>query len=78
MSPASTLQNVATHQLKQFVRILRGEPPTILSLASTTLEPDDVELAQRLLRDRACWQEWNTVTSFEQEFAAWNGSKYAF
>jgi dTDP-4-amino-4,6-dideoxygalactose transaminase len=43
-----------------------------------TFEEDDVEAVRRLMRDRATWFDADLVRAYEEAFARWNGSRYAF
>ncbi|NJK81324.1 MAG: aminotransferase class I/II-fold pyridoxal phosphate-dependent enzyme [Chloroflexaceae bacterium] len=56
----------------------RGESVLPPALNAQTLDQDDVALARAWLYKREQWHDDATVTRFEQAFARWNGSKYAF
>lgn len=47
------------------------------SLASMTLDSDDVRLARHLLRNREKWGDTQVVREYESAFARWNGSAFA-
>ena len=65
-------------QIKNLLKLLIGRPITTPSLASMTLDYDDVALAKSWLNKRANWSDNKIVSQYEQEFAKWNDSKYAF
>ena len=47
-------------------------------LVCGTLDRDDVLLAKQQLRDSSRWIDTSIETRFADQFAKWNGSKYAF
>jgi dTDP-4-amino-4,6-dideoxygalactose transaminase len=63
---------------KAAIHTARGKPILAPSLNAQTLDQDDVDLVRHWLRKRAAWYDPAVVTRFEQAFAQWNGSKYAF
>lgn len=66
------------HQVKYFIRLLSGLPITTPSLGSMTLDYDDVDLAWCLLKNRSKWNNHSVVSKFEDEFAKWNNSRFAY
>ncbi len=68
---------VGRNQVRNIARLVSRQPIVTPSLASMTLDMDDVVLAHQLLNDPSCWQEEET-TRYELEFAQWNGSLQAF
>lgn len=66
------------HQAKNLVKLFLGYRLTTPSLGSMTLDLDDVAIAKRQLNDRENWFKPDTVKEYEDAFAMWNGSKYAF
>jgi len=68
----------AYHQAKNLVKLSLGHRLTTPSLGSMTLDLDDVAIAKRQLNDKENWFEPDTVKEYEDAFAMWNGSKYAF
>jgi dTDP-4-amino-4,6-dideoxygalactose transaminase len=71
-------RRVFRHQRHNLRNALAGRPLTTPSLASATLDHDDVEIAHAWLRDRSQWAGSTTSQQFESEFATWNGSRHAF
>jgi dTDP-4-amino-4,6-dideoxygalactose transaminase len=43
-----------------------------------TLDSDDVALARECLENRECWEDFGIVRRYQEAFAVWNGSKYAY
>lgn len=70
----SFLYNQAKHIAKLFI----GQPLTTPSLVSQTLDRDDLVIAKRELRNEKNWFNPYSVYEYENAFANWNGSKYAF
>lgn len=58
--------------------ILRGNEKNPVPLAGMTLDDDDAKMANRWLRHRERWEDLTVVTAFEDAFAKWNGSRFAF
>lgn len=73
-----TLARIGRNQVRNALNLLRGRPVTNPPLGSVTLDKDDVRLARQWLKDRSKWDDAEEVREYEQEFAAWNGSEYAF
>lgn len=69
---------IGYRQIKNLLKLLIGRPITTPSLASMTLDYDDVALAKSWLNKRYNWSDNKIVSQYEQEFAKWNDSKYAF
>jgi perosamine synthetase len=74
----SDIHGILDRQARNALNALAGRPVTTPSLACATLDPDDVEIARAWLRDRSAWGDEAIVDHYESEFAAWNGSRYAF
>lgn len=55
-----------------------GEPLKVHPLGSQTLDDDDVVLAKQWLKQPEQWYEKDIVAQYEETFARWNGSQYAF
>ncbi len=67
------------HQARNLVKLSLGHRLITPSLGSVTLDLDDVAIAKRQLNDRENWfNKSDTVKEYEDAFADWNGSKYAF
>lgn len=66
------------HQTKNISKLFLGYPLTTPSFSSATLDYDDIIIAKDQLRERTSWFEDNIVKEYENAFARWNGSKYAF
>jgi len=66
------------HQTKNIAKLFLGYPLTTPSLGSVTLDRDDLLIAKSQLNDRENWFAHDIVKEYENEFAKWNGSKYAF
>jgi len=65
-------------QAKNLFKIALGRPLNYPSLSSVTLDLDDLHIARQWLGNREHWYDPEPVHEFENEFAKWNGSKYAF
>lgn len=72
--PARFVYNEATN----IAKILKGYPLAPPPLASATIDYDDVEIAKGLLRNKDTWHEGKIVQDYQDAFAAWNGSRFAF
>jgi perosamine synthetase len=75
---STSLARFGYHQAKNIGKRLLGYPLTTPPLGSVTLDHDDLLIAKSQLRNRECWFNPNTVKEYENSFAKWNGSKYAF
>lgn len=73
-----SLARIGRNQARNALNLLRGRPVTYPPLGSVTLDRDDVRLARQWLKDRSRWDDTEEVRRYEEEFAAWNGSEYAF
>ena len=73
-----TMAALVIHQGKNFRNLISGRPLTTPSLGSMTLDEDDVLLARRFIRDHSQWNQFDITSTFEKEFARWNGSQHAF
>lgn len=81
LQPMLSLRPVARilrNQVRNALNLLRDRPVTYPPLGSVTLDKDDVRLARQWLKDRSRWDDAEEVRQYEQDFAAWNGSKYAY
>lgn len=65
-------------QAQNLKKIVTGDPLTYPSLGSATLDRDDVEIARKWLRNRSRWAEQDLVHEYENKFADWNGSRFAY
>lgn len=72
------VRHAAEHQLGNLRRFLSGRPVSLAGLGSTTLDRDDVLIAQAALKRPQCWNDPGPVAQYQQEFARWNGSRHAF
>ncbi len=72
------LYRFGCHQVKNLIKLILGYTLTYPSLGSATLDLDDVAMTKRMLKERKNWLESSVVKKYENEFANWNGSKYAF
>jgi len=66
------------HQVKNLVKVFLGYPLTVPSLGSVTLDKDDLAIARHQLKEKNSWFYSDIVREYENAFAQWNGSKYAF
>jgi len=78
LSYLKLLTRFAYNQSKNIAKLTLGRKLTYPSLGSVTLDKNDVALARDWLCKRSCWYDTNLVKQYEEEFARWNGSKYAF
>ncbi len=65
-------------RLRRIGRLAIGSRVKGPPLGSMTLDKDDMALAKRLLRNKDQWENQGIVSAYEDEFAKWNGSSYAF
>lgn len=65
-------------QMRNIKHIVTGHPVSTHSLGSTTLDQDDVDLANRFLKDHSQWENEGIIKDYELQFSNWNGSKYAY
>jgi len=69
------------HEVKRVARFLRrpiGPPAGRFSFISSTLDPDDIKMAIELLGRDGQVKATGDCEKFHDEFAAWNGSRFAF
>lgn len=72
-------RTVARTQAKYLRNFLLSGSFTTPPLVSVTLDKDDVKVARGYLKkDRSDWYDPEMVQLYEQEFAQWNGSQFAF
>ncbi|GAB4487000.1 MAG: hypothetical protein OHK006_15550 [Thermodesulfovibrionales bacterium] len=64
--------------LKNVLLFDMREYPSVTSLSSQTLGPDDVELAKAAMKNHSGWSDPDVVTRYESAFAQWNGSRHAY
>lgn len=74
----SKFARFAWHQAGNLTKLLRGRRLRYAPLVSATLDMDDVSTARDWLRNPERWSDDSVVTTYESEFAAWNGSRAAF
>lgn len=74
----SALKHIARRQAINVRKLISGLPVQVPSFGSMTLEKDDVALAQEQLAKPETWQDEEAITTYENTFANWNGSKAAF
>ena len=67
-----------TNQFLNLTKFISGNPLITPPFISGTLEPDDTEIAKKILRDSKSWDNTSIIEQYEKNFAYWNGSKYAF
>jgi dTDP-4-amino-4,6-dideoxygalactose transaminase len=65
-------------QARNLKHLLLGRQLVPTSFVSMTLDPDDVEIAEHFLADRARWDSAPFLDAYERAFAAWNGCERAF
>ena len=75
---AKALARFGYHQARNIAKLFLGYPLTTPSLGSVTLDHDDLLIAKTQLKNRKNWFTPDTVKEYEDAFADWNGSKYAF
>lgn len=78
MNTVQTMLDIGRNQCLNAARLLRGQPVTTPSFASMTLDPDDVEIAERLLAVRSDWDDEEVLNQYQRQFADWNGSRHAY
>jgi len=65
-------------QARNLKHLLLGRKIVPTSFVSMTLDPDDVEIAERFLAEKASWVSAPFLEAYERAFAAWNGCERAF
>lgn len=65
-------------QAKNLVKYTTGRPLVYPSLNSMTLDKDDVAIARLWLENKSAWYDECVTAEYEEQFALWNGSQYAF
>ena len=78
MTIIGNIESVAKHQVRNFIGLTKGETVTPIPHGSRTLGQDDVDIAFEWLKKSDQWSDETIVKQFEEKFAAWNGSKYAY
>lgn len=73
-----TIARIGYHQLKNLYRLILRQPLTMPSFSSATLDEDDVALAKKWLKQKEKWGRTEEIEQYQQMFASWNGSDYAF
>jgi dTDP-4-amino-4,6-dideoxygalactose transaminase len=72
------IHGVLRHQASVWTRLVTGRRVSPVPLGSGTLDAEDVHIARDWLQRGAAMQDDpDTVTRFEDAFAAWNGSPSA-
>jgi perosamine synthetase len=69
---------IALNQTRNLLKFIQGRPLIIPSLSSGTLDADDVQIARHWLRNQNDWGNADIIKQYEEEFARWNGSNYAY
>lgn len=70
--------HIGIRQLKNVTKLALGRLVSYPSLGSMTLDEDDVLIARQWLKNRSSWNSDALVHEYEQQFARWNSSKFAF
>ena len=78
MSRLKLLGQFARSQVRNAINLTFGRPINYPPLGSMTLDRDDVDLAVQWLQRREEWYKSEPVREFEEAFASWNGSRYAY
>ena len=78
MNWVSSITGIGRYQAKFLLNLILSGSLTTPPLGSVTLDEDDLVLAKEWLKKRADWYVPDIVSQYENEFARWNGSKYAF
>lgn len=78
MNYIRALASVCRNQAKNIFNLLHARRASFPSLGSMTLDLDDVGIAKKWLNSREQWDDRNIIQQYESEFAAWNGSRFAF
>ncbi|MDJ0674970.1 MAG: aminotransferase class I/II-fold pyridoxal phosphate-dependent enzyme [Calothrix sp. MO_167.B42] len=72
------LKHIGKNQARNVLNLMFARPLRMSNSKSMTLDFDDVEVANEWLSRPSSWQDNEVVSQYENEFARWNGSKYAF
>lgn len=73
-----TIFFILVNQSKNFLKLLFGLPLTTPPIVSMTIDEDDVEIALNWLDRKDEWFSVEEINAYQDEFALWNGSTYAF
>jgi perosamine synthetase len=63
---------------KIFTSIFMNKSINLVSLNSPTLDEDDIKIAKYFLKNKSSWYNDEIIKEFENFFASWNESKYAY
>jgi len=72
------LKHIGKNQARNVLNLMFARPLRMSNSKSMTLDVDDVEVANEWLSKPSSWEDAEVVDQYENEFARWNGSKYAF
>ncbi len=78
MNWVSLLKYIGRNQARYLRNFMLSGSLITPSFNSATIDKDDVILAREWLKKRTHWYAKNFVSQYEDEFARWNGSNYAF
>jgi len=78
MSWLTAPMEICQRQISNLKKIAAGLPCMTPPLGSMTLDKDDVRIARQRLQQRKRWYDPDVVTAYEQSFARWNGSQFAY
>jgi len=73
----AAIGRIARSQLIVLRNLARGWPIVYTGPTSMTIDDDDLELAEALLRERSGWGDPGPIRELEDAFATWNGSRHA-
>ena len=78
MNRFALTKRIIHKQLRNIKLKATGQSILTHPLGSSTLDQDDVDLANRILKDNSQWDNEDIIKAYEHQFANWNGSSYAY
>ena len=72
------LGNFIVRQCKNMVKILFGQPLYVPGLGAMTLEKEDINITNMVLKDKNSWYDTTKIIQLEKKFCEWNNSKYSY
>lgn len=73
----NAIARVCRNRIRSVRDAIKGNPRRV-PLSCMTIDELDAEVAREYLAAPSLWDDGERVSGFEEEFAAWNGSRHAF
>jgi perosamine synthetase len=72
------LKQIIRERSNQFLAFMGGREISHLSFVARTMDQEDIESVKVSLKDKESWTNQDLVMLYEERFACWNGSRFAF